>query len=117
MVIGAGPAGLMAAEEMARAGPRVVVCAAMPTPGRKFLMAGTSGVNPTKEEPLARFVVALQAPPPEPMFGGCGRARVVGRVRVESVQGRAMRTRSSGSAGKVPVTVTWRPVRVSVATY
>ena len=40
LVIGAGPAGLMAAEEMARAGRRVLVVDAKPSPARKFLMAG-----------------------------------------------------------------------------
>jgi len=37
--------------------------------------------------------------------------------RVKRVQVRAMRTRSSGSAGNVPVTATWSPVLVSVAMY
>ncbi len=45
LVIGAGPAGLMAAEVMARAGRDVVVCDAKPSPARKFLMAGKSGLN------------------------------------------------------------------------
>ncbi len=47
LVIGAGPAGLMAAEALAGAGRRVVLAEAMPTPGRKFLMAGKSGLNLT----------------------------------------------------------------------
>jgi uncharacterized flavoprotein (TIGR03862 family) len=50
LVIGAGPAGLMAAEELARAGRRVVVAEAKPSVGRKFLMAGKSGLNLTKDE-------------------------------------------------------------------
>ena len=40
LVIGAGPAGLMAAEELARTGRKVLVCEAKPSPARKFLMAG-----------------------------------------------------------------------------
>lgn len=55
VVIGAGPAGLMAAEELARAGLSVTVAEAMPSVGRKFLMAGKSGLNITKAEPNDRF--------------------------------------------------------------
>ncbi|SNT75957.1 NAD(P)/FAD-dependent oxidoreductase [Paracoccus seriniphilus] len=56
LVIGAGPAGLMAAEVMARAGQRVIIAEAMPTPARKFLMAGKSGLNLTKDQPLDDFM-------------------------------------------------------------
>ncbi|MBW4706570.1 TIGR03862 family flavoprotein [Roseobacter sp. YSTF-M11] len=45
LVIGAGPAGLMAAEELANAGLQVTVCEAKPSIGRKLLMAGKSGLN------------------------------------------------------------------------
>ncbi|MEO6300681.1 MAG: TIGR03862 family flavoprotein, partial [Paracoccaceae bacterium] len=55
LVIGAGPAGLMAAEELALAGRRVVVCDAMATPARKFLMAGKSGLNVTKDQEIGAF--------------------------------------------------------------
>ncbi|MGJ8622786.1 MAG: TIGR03862 family flavoprotein [Yoonia sp.] len=50
VVIGAGPAGLMAAEQLGKAGLRVLVADAMPSVGRKFLMAGKSGLNITKVE-------------------------------------------------------------------
>ncbi|WP_457650037.1 TIGR03862 family flavoprotein [Profundibacter sp.] len=56
LVIGGGPAGLMAAGELARAGRRVVVVDAKPTVGRKFLMAGKSGLNLTKDEPFETFL-------------------------------------------------------------
>ncbi len=52
LVIGAGPAGLMAAEALARAGRRVTVAEAMPSPARKFLMAGKSGLNLLNAQPL-----------------------------------------------------------------
>lgn len=46
----------MAAEELARAGQRVVVCEAKPSIGRKLLMAGKSGLNVTREEAWEIFV-------------------------------------------------------------
>ena len=54
-VIGAGPAGLMAAEVAADAGFSVLVADAKPSFGRKFLMAGKSGLNLTKDEPFDNF--------------------------------------------------------------
>lgn len=54
-VIGAGPAGLMAAERLAQAGRRVVVHERMPSVARKFLMAGRGGLNLTHSEPPDRF--------------------------------------------------------------
>jgi uncharacterized flavoprotein (TIGR03862 family) len=51
LVIGGGPAGMMAAEEIARAGNRVVLVEAKPTLARKFLMAGKSGLNLTRVVP------------------------------------------------------------------
>ncbi|HYE06880.1 MAG TPA: TIGR03862 family flavoprotein [Planctomycetota bacterium] len=56
VVIGAGPAGLMAAEALADSGHRVAVHDAMPAAGRKFLVAGHGGLNLTHSEPLARFI-------------------------------------------------------------
>lgn len=55
-VIGAGPAGLMAAEALARPGVQVDVYDAMPSVGRKFLMAGKGGMNITHSEPLEPFL-------------------------------------------------------------
>jgi len=55
-IIGAGPAGLMAAEVLARGGARVTVYDAMPSAGRKFLMAGRGGLNLTHSEPLPQFM-------------------------------------------------------------
>ena len=52
LVIGAGPAGLMAASRLAEAGVKVVIVDAKPSVGRKFLMAGKSGLNLTKDEPI-----------------------------------------------------------------
>lgn len=58
LVIGAGPAGLMAAEMLAKAGRKVVIADAMPSIGRKFLMAGKSGLNLTKDEDFDTFIKA-----------------------------------------------------------
>ena len=55
-VIGGGPAGLMAAEILARAGVAVTVFDRMPSVGRKFLMAGRGGLNLTHSEPLEGFL-------------------------------------------------------------
>ncbi len=54
-VIGGGPAGLMAAETLLAAGVQVDVFDAMPSPGRKFLLAGVGGMNITHSEPQADF--------------------------------------------------------------
>ena len=56
VVIGAGPAGLMAAERLLAAGAAVDIYDRMPSVGRKFLMAGRGGLNLTHAEELARFV-------------------------------------------------------------
>jgi len=55
-IIGGGPAGLMAAEVIAQGGLRVDVYDAMPSVGRKFLMAGKGGMNITHAEPFDIFL-------------------------------------------------------------
>nr|WP_276616147.1 TIGR03862 family flavoprotein [Rhodobacter sp. SGA-6-6] len=72
MVIGAGPAGLMAAEALASAGRAVVVAEAKPSPARKFLMAGKSGLNLTKDEALPAFLAAYSADWLAPMLRAFG---------------------------------------------
>lgn len=75
-IIGAGPAGLFAAEVIANAGHRVSIYERMPSPARKFLLAGRGGLNLTHSEPLERFLTrygegadevrtAVEAFPPE----------------------------------------------------
>ena len=56
LIVGAGPAGLMAADVISAAGRQVIIADAMPSPARKFLMAGKSGLNLTKDEPFSEFV-------------------------------------------------------------
>jgi len=55
-VIGGGPAGLMAAQTLAQGGARVDLYDAMASVGRKFLLAGRSGMNITHAEPYVDFV-------------------------------------------------------------
>src|SRR5689334_10151655 len=55
-IIGAGPAGLMAAEVLAEGGAAVTVYDAMPSVARKFLMAGRGGLNLTHSEELNAFI-------------------------------------------------------------
>lgn len=54
-IIGGGPAGLMAAEALARHGIQADVYDGMPSVGRKFLLAGRGGLNLTHSEPAERF--------------------------------------------------------------
>lgn len=55
-IIGAGPSGLIAAERLAEAGNTVTVYDRMPSPARKFLLAGRGGLNLTHSEPLDSFL-------------------------------------------------------------
>lgn len=91
-VIGAGPAGLMAAEVLSAGGARVTIYDRMPSVGRKFLMAGRGGLNLTHSEPLDQFVqryreaaphlrAAIEAFPPEALRAwsdGLGQPTFVG---------------------------------------
>ncbi len=56
LVVGAGPAGLMAAEALAQAGRKVLICEAKPSAARKFLMAGKSGLNLTQDAPVETVI-------------------------------------------------------------
>ncbi len=92
VIIGGGPAGLFAAEAIAKTGRRVAVYDAQATVGRKFLMAGRGGLNLTHSEPLDRFVTRygdagawlgpmIRAFPPEALrawAAGLGEATYVG---------------------------------------
>lgn len=55
VIIGGGPAGLMAAEQLTNAGLKVDLYDAMPTVGRKFLLAGLGGLNITHSEAYEMF--------------------------------------------------------------
>ncbi|NMY37500.1 MULTISPECIES: TIGR03862 family flavoprotein [Pseudomonas] len=69
-IIGGGPAGLMAAEVLSQAGVRVDVYDAMPSVGRKFLLAGVGGMNITHSEAYPAFLsrYAERAPQIAPLL-------------------------------------------------
>src|ERR1700712_1820043 len=64
-VIGAGPAGLMAAEVLAQGGASVTIYDATPSAGRKFLMVGRGGLNLTHSEALPEFLARYGAAKPQ----------------------------------------------------
>jgi uncharacterized flavoprotein (TIGR03862 family) len=78
-VIGGGPAGLMAAEELAGAGVAVMVYDRMASVGRKFLLAGRGGLNLTHSEPLDAFLTRYS--PAEPRLCAAIAAFPPDRVR------------------------------------
>ena len=82
VVVGAGPAGLAAAEVLAEGGCAVTVLERMPSPARKLLMAGRGGLNITHSEPMEGFLArygaarpwlepAIAAFPPEALRAWC----------------------------------------------
>lgn len=81
LVIGAGPAGLMAAEELARAGRSVLIVEAKASPARKLLMAGKSGLNLTKDELPADFIAAYQGDFLRPFLAEFGPREMVAWTR------------------------------------
>ncbi len=81
-IIGAGPSGLIAAERLANSGHAVTIYDRMPSPARKFLLAGRGGLNITYSEPAERFATrygarahvlagALAAFPPGALVAWC----------------------------------------------
>jgi uncharacterized flavoprotein (TIGR03862 family) len=74
LVIGGGPAGLMAADALLRAGIATTLIEAKPSLGRKFLMAGKSGLNLSRMQPLGEFLgyYGADAARLSPMIHGFG---------------------------------------------
>lgn len=105
VVVGAGPAGLMAAEVAAKRGLAVSVYDRMPSPARKLLMAGRGGLNLTHSEPLASFLqrypgmpdpicAAVRAFPPERLIAW---AHDLGQETFVGSSGRVFPTRLKAS--------------------
>ena len=78
VVVGAGPAGLMAAEVLCNAGHAVAIYDAMPTVGRKFLLAGKGGLNLTHSEPADIFASRFgdRRAAVEPWLNQCGAPQI-----------------------------------------
>lgn len=76
VIIGGGPAGLMAADVLSQQGTAVALYDAMPTVGRKFLLAGKGGLNLTHAEPLDPFLsrYGRRRPQIEPLLAAFGPA-------------------------------------------
>lgn len=95
-VIGAGPAGLMAAEQLASAGYRVELFDAMPAVGRKFLRAGVGGLNLTHSEDFAAFAERYSHPDlVRPWLRAFGPSQLVSWVNALGI------TTFTGSSGRV----------------
>ena len=77
-IIGGGPAGLMAAEVLAQSGVAAHLFDAMPSVGRKFLLAGKGGLNLTHSEPHEPFAsrYAARQPQIEPLIRAFGSPEV-----------------------------------------
>jgi len=74
IIIGGGPAGLMAAEVLLQSGVQVSLYEAKPSPGRKFLVAGKGGLNLTHSEPREDFLsrYGVRRPQIEPLLDAFG---------------------------------------------
>jgi uncharacterized flavoprotein (TIGR03862 family) len=96
-IIGGGPAGLMAADVVSQAGFRVDLYDAMPSVGRKFLLAGVGGMNITHSEAYPAFVsrYAERAPHVAPLLRGFG-----AQALCEWIHGLGIET-FVGSSGRV----------------
>jgi hypothetical protein len=128
-IIGAGPAGLIAADMLSAAGKRVIVFERMPSVARKFLMAGRGGLNLTHSEPFERFLTRygdatnklrpmLEAFTPSDLIVWCeglGQETFVGssgRVFPEAMKAspllRALLTRLAAQGVEIVTRATWR---------
>ena len=87
-VVGGGPAGLMAAEALAQAGAAVDLYDAMPSVGRKFLLAGKGGLNITHSEPARAFLARYgeAAARIEPMLRAFGPSALVEWVHALGIE-------------------------------
>ena len=95
LIIGAGPAGLMAAETLALRGRTVTVVEAKPSPARKFLMAGKSGLNITRDAPLEAFCGEVSAEWLRPIVADFGPQEVMEWARKLGIE------LFTGSTGRV----------------
>lgn len=100
-VVGGGPAGLMAADVISAAGVAVDLFDAMPTVGRKFLLAGKGGLNLTHSEPFEPFVARYGAAadwlrPHLQRFGGPAARELAAGLGIETFVGSSGRVFPAG---------------------
>lgn len=95
LVIGAGPAGLMAAEQLAQGGHSVTICEAKPSPARKLLMAGKSGLNITKDQNADAFAATYDSPLLAPILADFGPREMISWTRALGIEV------FTGSSGRV----------------
>src|SRR5688572_3137258 len=110
-VIGGGPARLMAAEVISARGIKVDIYDSMPSVGRKFLMAGKSGLNITYSEPFEQFVARYgkrraQIEPLLEIFGPEELRQWVHRLGIETFVGTSGRVFPVGMKAS-PLLRTW----------
>lgn len=106
IIIGAGPAGLMAAQQLALKGFRVHVYEQNKAAARKFLVAGNGGFNLTHSEELASFVQKYEAEEIQEMVRNFDNQKVIQWLLDLGI------TTYVGSSGKIFPTKNFKPIQV-----
>ena len=106
VIIGAGPAGLMAAHELAVKGKKVHVYEKNKAAARKFLVAGKGGFNLTHNEPIDSFVTKYDHPQMQAIVRDFDNKKVIEWLEEIGI------TTYVGSSGKIFPTKNFKPIQV-----